>query len=94
VIPKPCIKCHRLTSGSYCRSCKPWPKSPGRLRGSQGQKLRKTMLEAFGYKCAGCGRSDVRLQVHHIDHNHRNNDMSNLIPLCASCHAKAGLRLI
>jgi len=28
------------------------------------------------------------LQVHHIDENPGNNDLENLIPLCASCHLK------
>ena len=28
------------------------------------------------------------LQVHHIDENPENNDLENLIPLCASCHLK------
>ena len=29
----------------------------------------------------------IRLQVHHIDEN-RNNELENLIPLCAACHLK------
>jgi len=28
------------------------------------------------------------LQVHHIDENPGNNDLENLIPLCAVCHLK------
>jgi len=28
------------------------------------------------------------LQVHHIDENPGNNDLGNLIPLCAACHLK------
>ena len=28
------------------------------------------------------------MQVHHIDENPGNNDLENLIPLCAACHLK------
>ena len=51
--------------------------------------------ELFNYYCSMCGRncrntknSEMVLQVHHIDENPRNNDLENLIPLCASCHLK------
>ena len=45
--------------------------------------------------CARCGK-DCRnskkaqsvLQVHHIEENPGNNDLENLIPLCAVCHLK------
>lgn len=49
-------------------------------------------LERDNYKCTICG-SDYLLQVHHKDEmgrnkpkELRNNDMSNLITLCAKCH--------
>lgn len=46
------------------------------------------------YKCQGCGRivkpGDGRQHnVHHIDHDIANNNLDNLITLCASCHGKA-----
>ena len=51
--------------------------------------------ELFDFYCARCGK-DCRnsknagsvLQVHHIDENPGNNNLENLIPLCASCHLK------
>ena len=51
--------------------------------------------ELFDFYCARCGK-DCRnskhaqsvLQVHHIDENPGNNDLGNLIPLCAACHLK------
>ena len=51
--------------------------------------------ELFDFYCARCGK-DCRnsknagsvLQVHHIDENPGNNDLENLIPLCATCHLK------
>lgn len=44
---------------------------------------------AYQPSCAVCGIEDKDvLQVHHIDLNHDNNDIDNLIFLCANCHSK------
>jgi 5-methylcytosine-specific restriction endonuclease McrA len=37
--------------------------------------------------CALC-RATEGLHVHHLDRNHENDDPTNLITLCASCHLK------
>lgn len=38
-------------------------------------------------ECALCGLKDSRvLAVHHLDHNRKNNVLSNLIWLCFNCH--------
>ena len=51
--------------------------------------------ELFDFFCARCGKdcrnsknAESVLQVHHIDENPGNNDLENLIPLCAACHLK------
>ena len=51
--------------------------------------------ELFDFYCARCGKdcrnsknAESVLQVHHIDENPGNNDLENLIPLCATCHLK------
>ena len=51
--------------------------------------------ELFDFYCARCDKdcrnsknADSVLQVHHIDENPGNNELENLIPLCASCHLK------
>ena len=57
-------------------------------------KLRNKLIE-FGYKenkCELCGISEwlgkpVKLQLHHIDGNHDNNELSNLQILCPNCHS-------
>jgi len=39
--------------------------------------------------CSKCGFQPIhmsQLDVHHLDHNHKNNDPSNLTTLCANCH--------
>ena len=38
--------------------------------------------------CEICG-SNKNVDVHHIDGNPQNNDLSNLMRLCRSCHLKA-----
>jgi 5-methylcytosine-specific restriction endonuclease McrA len=38
-------------------------------------------------KCAIC-ESTKKLVVHHKDRNHSNNNLTNLIVLCRSCHNK------
>lgn len=39
-------------------------------------------------KCNRCGYDEFipSVQIHHIDHNKKNNNKSNLMPLCANCH--------
>lgn len=52
--------------------------------------INKQLLE---YKCCKCGCDGhwqdgvIALQLHHIDGNHQNNDLSNLQFLCPNCHA-------
>lgn len=46
------------------------------------------------YKCSKCGNDGIWqneklvLEVHHIDGNHSNNDISNLCLLCPNCHSQ------
>ena len=55
----------------------------------------KYVRELFDFFCARCDKdcrnsknADSVLQVHHIDENPGNNELENLIPLCAACHLK------
>ncbi len=38
--------------------------------------------------CECCGKSDEKMDVHHIDGDTHNNNESNLMVLCRSCHQK------
>jgi len=39
--------------------------------------------------CFYCGTKDTRvLATHHIDENHRNNEIKNLVWLCHNCHSR------
>lgn len=43
--------------------------------------------------CDVCGCHHRRMEAHHKDGNHANNDISNLAWLCPSCHKKAHYKL-
>lgn len=45
--------------------------------------------EIYEYKCCGCGKTEGKLMVHHIDGDHDNNSPDNLVWLCFGCHNKA-----
>lgn len=49
---------------------------------------RKTAIETYGYECELCGCIEGKLAVHHLDGNHNNDDIENLVVLCESCHGK------
>jgi len=52
-----------------------------------GFLLKKRLMEDRGYKCENCEHDNINiLQVHHIDGNNKNNDVSNLKLLCPNCH--------
>ena len=62
---------------------------------SEWETISRYIRELFNYYCAKCGancrnikNNKTILQVHHIDENPGNNNLQNLIPLCASCHLK------
>ncbi len=58
-------------------------------------KLLKRLIEEKykQYKCEICGTSEwmgkpLSLQLHHLDGNHTNNLLENLIVLCPNCHSQ------
>ena len=54
-----------------------------RFKGSTYQKI----MQVHNIKkiCNIC-KTDKKIDIHHIDGNHKNNDFSNLVYLCAKCH--------
>lgn len=46
--------------------------------------IKDKVLKEFNHRCAICG-SD-RPQLHHIDEDPQNNEITNIIPLCPNCH--------
>ena len=52
-------------------------------------KYREIAFRQYPKKCYFCDAEDEKkLDVHHIDHNRKNNAIKNLCVLCVSCHRK------
>jgi hypothetical protein len=51
---------------------------------------RELVMARHNSKCIACGYGeDLRMiDVHHMDGNHQNNDLSNLYPACVWCHTR------
>lgn len=50
-------------------------------------KMRMKALQRDNYTCIGCGFRSIKWQeVHHVDDDHHNNDVSNLATVCSFCH--------
>jgi len=56
-------------------------------RCAHANSYRREAFAIHGDKCEKCG-SDIKVQVHHKDHNRKNNplDGSNWLVLCRKCH--------
>lgn len=49
----------------------------------------KKAFRSYSHRCAICGlEEDCCLEVHHIDKNKNNDELSNLIIVCANCHRR------
>lgn len=52
-------------------------------------ELRKIIYKRDGWICQECDKHCHKdIACHHIDYDTLNNDLSNLITLCSSCHGK------
>lgn len=64
------------------------------VKGNSSNAAKRKRLIEDGIKeekCERCGLSEwmgqpIPLELHHIDFNHYNNDLSNLQILCSNCH--------
>lgn len=56
---------------------------------------RRIAFEHYEHKCHVCGwcDDDRVLEVHHIDEDRTNNDVTNLIILCPICHSYISLHI-
>jgi hypothetical protein len=54
------------------------------------ENIRKAVILRDGCKCMECGKSNCKLEVHHINPKRFNgsNTLDNLITLCQKCHQK------
>lgn len=62
--------------------------------GSSRLKKRLLKAELLEYKCDVCGNTgewqgkELSLQLHHINGDHNDNRLENLILLCPNCHSQ------
>lgn len=54
------------------------------------ENIRKAVIFRDKGRCMECGKTNIRLEVHHIKARkyHGSNTLKNLITLCCSCHRK------
>jgi 5-methylcytosine-specific restriction endonuclease McrA len=43
------------------------------------------LIKTHGILCQNCNKQEFE-HIHHIDNDHSNNDFSNLMLLCVTCH--------
>ena len=102
-----CVDCGKLilNVSKRCYSCsrqgKLNPLWDGGVReyGKEfNDKLKRVIRERDTNVCRQCGCTEEnngkKLSIHHIDYDKDNNDPSNLITLCVSCHMKTNVNRI
>jgi len=73
--PKEKTTCSHACSNTYFR------------KEGDGWDYRKTAFDNYKHECVDCGELRKHtLQVHHIDEDRTNSNLSNLRILCANCH--------
>lgn len=74
--------CSHACSNTFFRSGEA---NPNYKSNTEEWHYRKICFSKWKQKCAVCGFDKV-VDVHHIDKNHNNNSIENLIPLCPNHH--------
>ena len=78
-----------------------WTKKHKNMYHPLWNEIRKVVYKRDQYKCQECGvhcrdskskNTIHKIQCHHIDYDTTNNDLDNLITLCASCHCKTNYK--
>jgi len=84
--PREKTVCSRACSNTFFRSGENNPNWKSGGHSTNFPIYRRICFDIWDQKCAVCGFDEI-VSVHHIDENHSNNDVSNLIPLCPNHHA-------
>lgn len=94
------IKCRGC--GEFMRSSNPSKHNrhkacikPKKKYSAKFQRIRLNIAVRDNYMCKLCGENVMRdditqpmAPIHHIDGNHRNNKVTNLVQLCNKCHGQ------
>ena len=80
-----------IGSGSYLGKSNKLRKGLGKT--PEFFENRKILFEKFEGSCQECG-SDRFVEIHHLDFDKENNDISNLVLICRKCHKNAHPREI
>ena len=91
-----------MNKSGECRKCSPMTVMLKKIKGVFGKDLpaygtglgiyQRICKEKHGDKCLSCEKTQ-NIHIHHIDCDRTNNDISNLIPLCPSCHKRIHFKL-
>lgn len=62
------------------------------LRTAHWERMRAIVIRAYGARCRWCQNQygdDAPIHIHHLTYEHLGyEDITDLIPLCANCHAR------
>jgi hypothetical protein len=79
--------CSRVCSNVYRTGIKYKIGRPSKDKVKSHQALMTRLLEVRGKKCERCDYDKFEiLQIHHVDRNRKNNDLTNLRLICPNCH--------
>ena len=94
----PCKGCGTIITGqnAYCKSCSDacvYCKITDINQAESDSTRRRILLETRGHQCETCKTTEwmgkpVAIELHHIDGDSGNNDITNLILVCPNCHAQ------
>ena len=78
--------CNNLCKNKYLAKNKRWKKD----NVNSHQQRKNIFFEKANNTCQKCGYNENKkmLDIHHYDHNHKNNRCDNLRVLCSWCHTK------
>lgn len=99
-IVKYCLECnapiknYKSSKGTCSRSCANKYFRSGIDNGNwKGEKYQSICFMFHKKECVVCGENKI-VAVHHYDHNHDNNDHTNLVPLCPTHHSYVHSRYV
>lgn len=95
-----CVVCNKnvqksKVGGKYRAICSPCDKKRHKTETARKTARRASAKQKRPYRqyvestCSRCGfvaEHICQMDVHHKDHNHENDDPTNLVTLCANCH--------